>query len=140
MTGERLTPYTPSPEAKFHGMTGEPLTAAKAAEATDVVARIEDVYKNAEGKDVFEHYRDLADASGYTDEIAIGRPERYGVRADSRLGEGIMERPYFIPHHSNREDFLRWLQYKTEDLPDGDIHDLMRDIDEYAQAKLFGGD
>jgi len=108
--------------------------------ATDVVARIEDVYKNAEGKDLFEHYRDLADASGYTDEIAIGQPERYGVRADP---EGVYgprggERSYFVPHHSNREDFLSWLQFKTDALPEGDIHDLMRDINEYAQAKLFG--
>ena len=91
MTGERLTPYTPSPEAKFHGMTGEPLTGAGAADAA-----------KAGGK--------AADLPPIDfDALPTGHPAhpRRGLRRDDdlidRYPEGYMPEDFFMEHTSNIE-------------------------------------
>jgi len=81
------------------------------------------------------YYKNLAEVSGYTDNIAVNQPERYSYIFDETMDS---MRPYHQPAMKTKEQFYKFLDFKVDTSKMDEIHDVFREIRDYAQRTLMG--
>ena len=81
------------------------------------------------------YYKNLAEVSGYTDNIAVNQPERYSYIFDETMDS---MRPYHQPAMKTKEQFYKFLDFKVTNSKMDEIHDVFREIRDYAQRTLMG--